>query len=478
MQTPISHLRLLLFTFCFGLAQPFVAVAQTSASPLPPAAQEALDKGIIAARVPDYLLAIRYFEEARKLAPQAPVVFLNMGLAESRIPGRELRAMAWFGAYLAAAPDATNAAAVREQISTLEVRNQSDVSRLIKTVQDTASPNPGGTNDLKLNQVATLWAKNGDSIAALRTTQLIWNFIHKNEAHIDIAISQAKTGDTAGAYRTAELIVQEIGIGNASYKGKAQSGIAKAQAENGDIAGAMKTASLIQDADWRASGQIAVAEVQRKTGDIVGAKATLASAQQTANHIDDGSRKYSELIALARVQIRLGDIPGGQKTLASALQTSDFVTPRIIEAGDKRHIAEIQIEIGDVAGAHQTLTLAKRAADLIEDSERKLQVHRDITKIQEKARLVDVSTPTYRSTPTAFPVRSLVAVSDWLKKLDDESPYSDSPLNTGPFLDMASHLKPASADPQKIFESLHKTAKTIVEAQNVIVGMLKQQARK
>jgi|CXWL01.1.fsa_nt_gi tetratricopeptide (TPR) repeat protein len=118
-------LHLLLVTVCLSFAQPFGALAQTNApAPLPPAAQEALDKGIIAAKVPDYLLAIRYFEEARKLAPAAPVIYLNLGIAESKILSRELRAMAWFGAYLAAYPNAPNAAAVNEQIAVLDVRNQ------------------------------------------------------------------------------------------------------------------------------------------------------------------------------------------------------------------------------------------------------------------------------------------------------------------------------------------------------------------
>ena len=53
-----------------GLAQPLGAQTNVPAA-LPPAAQEALGKGIIAAKVPDYPLAIRYFEEARKLAPAA-----------------------------------------------------------------------------------------------------------------------------------------------------------------------------------------------------------------------------------------------------------------------------------------------------------------------------------------------------------------------------------------------------------------------
>ena len=88
--------------------------------------------------MPDYPLAVHYFEAARKAAPEAPVVFLNLGIAESKMPGRELRAIAWFGAYLAAYPDAANAAAVREQIAALDVRNQSNVSRLIKTMQEAA----------------------------------------------------------------------------------------------------------------------------------------------------------------------------------------------------------------------------------------------------------------------------------------------------------------------------------------------------
>ena len=138
MTKPVSlpQLYLLVLLAFISIAPPFAALAQTNApAPLPSAAQEALNKGILAAKVPDYPLAIRFFEEARKLAPQAPVIFMNLGVAESKMPGRELRAIAWFGAYLAAAPDAPNAAAVKEQIAVLEVRNRSNVSRLIKTVQ-------------------------------------------------------------------------------------------------------------------------------------------------------------------------------------------------------------------------------------------------------------------------------------------------------------------------------------------------------
>ena len=115
----------------------FIAAVTVQAQ-LPPAAQEALDNGIIAAKVPDYVLAIRYFEEARKIAPNAPIIYFNLGLAESNLPSRELRAICWFAAYLAAEPKSPNAASVKERIQILKIKNQSNVSHLIQTMQDAA----------------------------------------------------------------------------------------------------------------------------------------------------------------------------------------------------------------------------------------------------------------------------------------------------------------------------------------------------
>jgi len=54
-----------------GFCQTNVATTTT----LPTGAQETVNKGVMAAKLPDYLLAIRYFEEARKLAPQSPEIF-------------------------------------------------------------------------------------------------------------------------------------------------------------------------------------------------------------------------------------------------------------------------------------------------------------------------------------------------------------------------------------------------------------------
>jgi hypothetical protein len=197
--------------------------------PLLPAAQGALNKGIIAAKVPDYLLAIRYFEDARKLAPDAPIIYFNLGLAESKIPGRELRAMAWFGAYLAANPNAPNAAVVKEQITVVEVRHQSNVSRLIKTVQDAAKQ----TSDFKdenLRFVAKLWAEAGDITAAVKITDLIGDTLYKRRAQRDITDVYTETGmPTQNAGALIALLREcsdcRIKIDEAKAQAKAGTGI-------------------------------------------------------------------------------------------------------------------------------------------------------------------------------------------------------------------------------------------------------------
>jgi tetratricopeptide (TPR) repeat protein len=264
------------------LAQPFAGQAQTAAPPpLPPAAQQALDKGIIAAKVPDYPLAIRFFEAARKIAPEAPVIYLNLGIAESKIPGRELRAIAWFGAYLAASPDAPNAAAVKEQIAVLDVRHQSNLSRLLETVQKAVSKIPGrrGINDYEFEL----------------------NFEK-------LAIALAQTGNIAAAQKEDALFKDSD-----SSKTVVQTAIANAQAEAGDIAGAkitlasaIKAAGLVPIVEHKVRYLGAIAEVQIIVGDVSGAKATLTNAQRIAELIENAYYKGEAQKALAVTQAKAG----------------------------------------------------------------------------------------------------------------------------------------------------------------------------
>jgi tetratricopeptide (TPR) repeat protein len=356
-----------------------------SAAPLPPAAQEALNKGIIAAKVPDYLLAIRYFAEARKLAPTAPVIFMNLGIAESKMPGRELRAIAWFGAYLAATPDAPNAAAVKEQIAVLEVRNQSNVSRFLKTVQ-----------------------------------------------------------------AAADLIKDDHGLG------------------------------LVRS----------LAKVQIKAGDLPGARKNLASAARTeiGRTLGDARVKTMVLTSIAKEQINAGDLRGARGTLESAQQTADRIRelPQY-KASEQREVAEAQIVAGDLAGSQKTLASMHKTTALIKDPGPKSSQTYSNSQIQTwidaaQAKAANAAAPSSDPKPaSSIPPSQLVsAVSDWLKKLDDDNKNDDCALNTELFLDLPGYLKslPPSDDSNKIFEGLLEPADKMTTAQNVIHQMLKQPDRK
>ena len=458
----------------------FVCIVARLRAELPPEAQAAMKKGFIAAKVPDYLLAIRSFQEARKLAPDAPEVFYNLGLAESKIPGRELRAIAWFGAYLAANPAAPNAATVKEQMDVLDVKNQGNVSRLIKSVQDAASQ----VSDSRMQSVVNLWTEAGDITAALKVVDLQRDHMYKDSDRKTIAIAQLKAGDIVGAQKTAGLIQ------HGNFISSAQTAIAEAQIEAGDIVGAqdtlasaLKTADLISvefDTGLKSDTQTAIAEAQIKAGDIAGAQNTLASALKTAGLVKDASRKSSAQTAIAEAQIKGGDIAGAQKTLAAAQKTADLIKDPRVKRGEENAISEAQSRIaqaqenaGDISGAQKT-------ANLIKDAFRKSLTQSTIAEAQAKAGLTNAPNSARQSAPVTQPlIQPVIPVSDWLEKLDDDN-TSDCPLNTEPFLDLAGYLKslPPSDNPQEVFESLRKTAEKILTAQNIIRQMLKRQAKK
>ena len=465
--------KIIVFILAFLVLTTYTYAVAATPPPLPPAAQEALNNGILAAKLPDYLLAIRYFEEARKIAPQAPVIYLNMGLAESRIPGRELRAIAWFGAYLAAYPGAPNAAAVKEQIAVLKVRNQSNVSRLIKSVNDAASRISGWEKDGNLTSVAGLWAKTGDITAAFKTADLIQNDIYKDSAKKRIAEAQAEDGDIAGAQKTADSIQRP------DYKGSARRIIAVAQAWSGDIVGAQKTVDLIDsssrysdswdDSTNKIMAQRTIAMAQVRYGDIAG-------AQRTTDLISDIGGKRIALWEIAVAKFNAGDIDGTKKTLTSAaIDGADLLRDTMAtKAYLMVKIAELQARVGDLAGAEKT-------RNLISSEYVKRQAQQAIANAKATAVATNAPNSTRQATTDAKPVvLPVITASNWIKRLDDTSKYNRCPLNAEPFLDMAGYLKslPPSDSPQKNFETLHEAAKKIVDAQNVIHQMLKQGAGK
>jgi len=87
---------------------------------LAPAAQDSMNRGLAAVQQQHYKSAYRYFLDAQKISPDASQVWFNLGLAASKIPGHEFRAIAWLKAYLLANPNVKNAEAIRGANARLE----------------------------------------------------------------------------------------------------------------------------------------------------------------------------------------------------------------------------------------------------------------------------------------------------------------------------------------------------------------------
>ena len=209
---------------------------------LPPLAQQAMKQGLGAAKAKDFIRAIQYFEEGRVVAPAAPDFLYNLGLAESKIPGRELRAITWFGAYLAANPHASNAAAVKNQVALLIPKSLRTIDVLVKLYQDTTKDsglsqetkdtfleNVSGfwiqlddltkamdyadhmakDRDRLLDQIVPLQIKRGDLEGALKTAARMEYPGPKRKAYNDIAVAQAIAGDREAGYRTLDLVSEQ-----------------------------------------------------------------------------------------------------------------------------------------------------------------------------------------------------------------------------------------------------------------------------
>ena len=409
------------------LIAPVAATAETSS--LPADAQQALDKGLAAAKQQQWDIAIQNFQDARKIAPDAPEIYYDLGLAESKIAGRELRAVAWFGAYLAASPNAPNAAAVKDFIAALRTKIKGNIDSLIKAAEvadslipDTPIRHDGGitghqTNKpdedriMSLYQVATLWASAGNSANAIATAHRIGragynetsslsdivaaqansgyiedaiktaasfdDSVFSNSASLAIADAQAKAGDLASARATLMTAQAKIGKEKSAYLRNSQGGhLAQAQAKIGDIAGAEKTAGMMPSPIAKVWVHIAIAEAQIQAGDLAAAQASLAAAQKDAN--------------------LWNSLPAAQKSTRCNCTLSEPQDQSTLDVVERR-IGELLADAGDITGARATLRIAQKYTRLIagtrKSSEAALLVSKqaqvgDIAGAQDTARMI------------------------------------------------------------------------------------------
>jgi ankyrin repeat protein len=298
--------------------------AKIAALPFSADAESAIEQGIAAAKKSDYLEAIRLFEIVQAEAPYSPLPLYYLGLAESKIPDRELRAICWFKAFLAAASDSPKAEAVGAEIANLELKSRDVLLELIKTVSAAADllPEPpanepqdpdGSYKDFNLKSVALLWARAGDADAALARAGRINHPLIRTMTAIELARPLAMAGDLERGLRV--------------------------------LASAVSAAEKLERSDDRDIAFERAATALADLGDG-------PTAHNLAARIEDAGRRCQALWAIARAQANAGN-------MVAATKTTEAIPVRYYRSAAQASIARVAAETGDRTTAAQLLELSR-----------------------------------------------------------------------------------------------------------------------
>ncbi len=111
-----------------------------------------LREGLEAVKQSDWATATERFTQAHLIAPEHPVPLYNLGLAQMSA-GNPTAAIAWWEAYLVAAPNADNASRVRAEIARLRQAAVEDIRRYFERAR-TALEELGGSE--RANQLSSI----------------------------------------------------------------------------------------------------------------------------------------------------------------------------------------------------------------------------------------------------------------------------------------------------------------------------------
>jgi tetratricopeptide (TPR) repeat protein len=351
---------------------------------LPREAQTAVDQGLAAIQKQDFMQADQCLQKACEKAPAADV-YASLGQTEAKIPGRELRAICWLGAYLAAKPTAVDTAAVRSEIDLLHLKSRAKILAVIQLAEEATQQMPSGeSRDHAFQSVAGIWESWGDEPRARKVIDLIADSSPKSDALSNLATAYAEkagkqfeAGDLAGS-RDSLVSAQNAAKQQHDMYPRSESFpqyriamahlvIARQQIRTGDITGAhasMAAALGIADSikdEWCSETKAAIAtteiglgRVQLKSGNTTGSLESFAQALKLADLVQRPNEKYELLMDMADAQTKAGDMADAHASLASALPLVTVYN----DAGHARmEIVRAQVKAGDWVAAEKTADL-------------------------------------------------------------------------------------------------------------------------
>ena len=252
-------------------------------------------------------LVATLFEEAA--ASYSPEALFGRAKAEYAKGGRELSAIAWYRAYLAAAPKAGNARRVRERIIELEVEVEAKVQELLNKAGAVAAMLADGDSRIQaFRRIAAIMARAGNIAGAGKIAASLASAFDRDFVFMSIAVARMRDGDFKGAMKTV------AGIETAALSFASRREIAWVQAYSGDIAGAWKTADSISGDQEKSRAYVRIADAEFSVGNAAGAGKAIASAKKAASRIPlEALRSYSHA-RIVEAQVKGNDLAGARQT--------------------------------------------------------------------------------------------------------------------------------------------------------------------
>jgi len=328
-------------------------------------------QGMAAVRSGDYQSADDDFRDA--VERSGPGAYREIGAAEAASSGRELRAVCWFAAYLAAEPQAPDAAQTRETIAQLMKQRREKTLQLIQRFAELGPPPPVPPGAAITNPY--LQAPNWDNGPT-----------RAQEAHEDVLRDLAYRWDTIGDFDAARRVTGMMGaIGWVGSKSDACTTLVRAESdeavrryEAGDIDG---SARLLADAEKDdattfpgiypdedrpygiAMAQLRIARDLAAKGKFDEARQLIATTtdnpENETNEETKGSIATTKIV-LARAQLKAGDGEGARATLVDAARIALTINKpgEALKLETLRDLADAETEAGDLDGARAALTAA------------------------------------------------------------------------------------------------------------------------
>jgi tetratricopeptide (TPR) repeat protein len=311
MQKKLIICLVMLFSACSFIS------ARAAEPPLSADAQQALNKGLEAAKLQDWELAISYFTQAQKIAERNPRILYSLGLAHARA-GHGPAGTAWLRAYLAAAPTAPDASEVEKEIVGLENKAEDAISKIFGLSIAVSAKDQSIEHKQTALQCTFQWqAEAGDFKGAQQTKNelmALWQFLSPDERSRLNIFMESLLWEQHIRYLTSVSELQSIPealphVVDTFIRTEALAFVMEEQARIGDIAGAEKTILHLEECidsiqeedipDYKAelgkvygysSAKYLVAEGQSTNALRLYALRKLASCYAVIGHVNDWRR--------------------------------------------------------------------------------------------------------------------------------------------------------------------------------------------